>query len=111
MADVEFLRLGEFESESEAREFDAVSYGKFLWQGILKFEQWSGESRIAVYSARRDLLDNEYALRPGRREEVVRAELARAAIAKAILSCFDHTTTTEVLADGNGGWIPLETDT
>jgi hypothetical protein len=111
MAEVEFLRLGEFDSSSEGREFDAVSYGKFLWQGLLKFEQWSGEPRIAVYSERRALLDSEYAVRPGQREEVVRAELARVAITKAILSCFDHTITTEVLSDGNGGWISLETDT
>ncbi|HET6746901.1 MAG TPA: hypothetical protein VFH06_02220 [Candidatus Saccharimonadales bacterium] len=109
MADVEFLRLGEF--ESEGREFDAVSFGRFLWQGLLKFEEWPGEPRIAVYSDRRNVLDSEYATRPGKREEVLRAELARAAIMKAILSCFDHTITTEALSDGRGGWIPFETDT
>jgi len=112
MTNVEFLRLGDYSPESDAREFDAVSDNRFLWQGRIKFEQWSEEEpRLVVYSSRRDPLDHECAIRLGRREEVINAGLARAAITKAIISCFDHRITMEVLSDGNGGWIHLETDT
>ena len=112
MADVEFLRLSEYNPELNQREFDAVSFGEFIWRGLLKFERLSADNEcISVYSDRSDILGDDYATRPGTIEEVIDAVRAREVIAKAIVSCFDHTVTVEALSDGKGGWITLETDT
>ena len=110
---VEFLFLGDFDPETNRRDFDAVSYGTFYWRGRLDFIEWERpkEGRIYVFSDRDDPLGDDYAMRPGKIEEVEQDELARRAIAKAIVQCFDHTTTIKAFSDGKGGWITLETDT
>lgn len=112
MSDVEVLHLGQFDTELNRREFDAVSYGRCFWQGLLQFERLSDtDSRIFVFSNRRDALGDDYATRPGTVEEVRDKALAEGVIEKAIVSCFDHTTNIEALPDSKGGWITLETDT
>ncbi len=108
---VEIIELGEFDSEKNRRNFDAVSYGRCYWRGRLDFVLWSAtEGRIYVMSDRDDLGD-DYAMRPGTVDEVRDPDRAKQVIAKAVEQCFDHTTTVEVISDGNGGWVRLETDT
>jgi hypothetical protein len=110
---VEIIMLGEFDPETLRRDFDAVSYGRFYWRGRLDFVLWEqpNEGRIYVYSDRSDVLGDDYGMRPGKIDEVENDERAKQVIAKAVEQCFDHTTTVEAISDGNGGWIPLETDT
>lgn len=110
MADVEFMMLGEFDPDRQRRHFDAVSFEKFCWQGLLRYEEVN-EGEVVVYSSREDPLGNELAYKPGSPNEVSDPELARQAIAKAIVECFDHRTTVEVIPDDNGEWIRFETDT
>lgn len=87
-----------------------VSYERFFWHGLLSFQYWEGEGRIYVFSDGNDPLGDDYAMRPGSIEEVRRDDLARTVIEQAVAG-FDHTITFEVLPDGNGNWIPLQTDT
>ena len=110
---VEVISLGEFDSEKLRRDFDAISFGRCYWRGRLDFVQWDQpeEERIYVFSDRSDVLGDDYAMRPGTIEEVENDERARQVIAKAVEQCFDHTRTVEAISDGNGGWIPLFTDT
>ena len=110
---VEIIELGEYNPETQRRDFDAVSYGRFYWKGRLDFVLWGQpkEGRIYVYSDRSDVLGDDYGMRPGKIDEVENSERAKQVIAKAVEQCFDHTTTVEAIGDGNGGWIPLETDT
>ena len=110
---VEIVALGEFDAETRRRDFDAVSYGKFYWRGRLDFVLWEqpNEGRVYVHPDRSDALGDDYGMRPGTIDEVENDKRARQVIAKAIEQCFDHTTTVEAISDGNGGWIPLETDT
>lgn len=112
MSDVEFLYLGEYDPKQRRRDFDAVSFGGYYWQGYINFEHWGeNDDRVTVSSDRRDPFGEDYATKRGTEREVKDADLAKAAIEKAIVSCFDHTTTYEALSDGNGGWIALRTDT
>lgn len=112
MANVEVIMLGEFDPERNSRIFDAVAHERFYWQGLLKFEDYRNWGpRIYVYSDRLDPLGDDYGVKPGTLEVVKDAGLARLAIAQAVEQCFDHTITLEVLSDGKGGWIPLQTDT
>jgi len=112
MADLEIIKLGEFDPEANHRVFDAVSYGRFYWRGLLSFVRFAPtDTRICVFSNRDDAFGDDYAVRPGSLEEVADDTLAASVIAKAVTECFDHTRTVEALSDGNGGWITLETDT
>lgn len=113
MSSVEFLRLGEFERASNSREFDAVSHERFLWRGILRCQEWEpGQFRVYVFPDRFDNTPDYYAVQPGEVEEVEDRRSASAIIKKAITSTFEHRlSTVEVLSDGKGGWIRLETDT
>jgi hypothetical protein len=112
MSGVEIISLGEFNPETKRRDFDAVSHDKYYWQGRLDFVLWSAtEGRIYVFSDRNNALGDDYGMRPGTVDEVENDEQAKQIIAKAVEQCFDHTTTVEAMSDGNGGWIPLETNT
>ncbi len=112
MENVEIIELGAFDPKTNRRTFDAVSYETCYWRGRLDFVLWpgTGEGRIYVMSDRNDLGD-DYGMRPGTVDEVENDDRAKEVIAKAIIQCFDHTITYEVLSDGNGGWIPFTTDT
>ena len=90
-----------------------MSFGTFLWQGLIRFEHWQGAdtpNRLYVISDRNDPLGEDYAMRPGMVDEVQDETLAKTAIAKAIVECFDHSITREALPDGKGGWITLDTN-
>jgi hypothetical protein len=110
---VEIITLGIYDPETQRRDFDAVSYGRCYWRGRLDFVLWDQpkEGRIYVFSDRNDVLGDDYGMRPGTIDEVENDDRARQVIARAVYECFDHTTTVEAISDGNGGWIPLETDT
>lgn len=109
---MEIITLGEFDPETKGRDFDAVSYGRFYWSGRLDFViREAIEGSVYVFSDRSDALGDDYGMRPGTVNEVEDDERAKQVIAKAIEQCFDHKTAVEAISDGNGGWIPLETDT
>lgn len=109
---VEVISLGEFDSEKNQRDFDAVSFERFYWRGRLDFVlSEATKGHIYVFSDRNDALGDDYGMKPGSIEEVENDELAKNVIAKAVLQCFDHKTATEAISDGNGGWVTLETDT
>jgi hypothetical protein len=108
---VEIIALGEFDSETKRRDFDAISYGKFYWRGRLDFVLRDAvEGEIYVYSDRSNMLAEDYGVRPGTINEVENNDRAKQIITKAVEQCFDHTTSVEVIGDGDGGWIPLGTD-
>ena len=111
MTGVEIISLGEFNPETQRRDFDAVSYDRFYWRGRLDFVMWSAtEGRIYVCSDRSDTLGDDCGIKPGTIDEIENDERARQVITKAVERCFDHRTAIEAISDGNGGWIPLETD-
>jgi hypothetical protein len=108
---VEIISLGEFDPVTKRRDFDAVSYDRYYWRGRLDFVLWEAtDGRIVVASDRSDVLGDDIAMRPGTLDEVADDDRAKQVIAKAVEQCFDHTHTVEVISDGQGGWIPLETD-
>src|SRR5205085_3603351 len=109
---VEIVTLGEFDSETKRRDFDAVGYG-YYWRGRLDFVLWEqpNEGRIYVYPDRLDVQGDDYGMRPGTVDEVENDERAKQVITMAVEQCFDPTTAVEAISDGKGGWIPLETDT
>lgn len=108
---VEIIALGEFDSETNRRDFDAISCGKYYWRGRLDFVlQEALQGKVYVYSDRNNTLADDYGVRVGTLDEVENNERAKQIIAKAVEQCFDHTTSVEVIGDGDGGWIPLETD-
>ena len=108
---VEIISLGEYDTETHQRNFDAVSHGRYYWRGRLDFVLWEAtEGRIFVFSDRNDPSGDDYGVRPGTIDEVEDDERAKQVIAKAVEQCFDSTRTVEAISDGQGGWIPLETD-
>ena len=112
MKDVEILRLGEFDDSNTSREFEAVSFERYLWRGILKCEEWQpGQYRVYVFPDRENRDADEYAVRPGMLAEVQEETSAKKAIKSAITNALDHRQTTEVISDGRGGWINIETNT
>lgn len=97
MADVEVLELGEFDPERQARDFDAVSLGRFYWMGRIAFDDsWEDGGRIVVYSDRSDPLGNDVAIKRGEPEHMIDEVNAKALISRAIISCFNHTTTKNI---------------
>lgn len=92
---VEIVALGEFDTETQRRDFDSVSFGRFYWRGRLDFVFWEepNEGRIYVYSDRSDVLGDDYGMRPGDIEEIKDDVRAKQVISKAVEQCFEHTTT------------------